>query len=83
MALFTYCRAGGVYQYAALIWVRQPSTPAFGRPGDPAYGPVPQVRRQHFSFNRSNTRRAADRAEHLNCAAPARTDTAGAGDLFF
>ncbi|EGU96267.1 hypothetical protein HMPREF9349_03827 [Escherichia coli MS 79-10] len=36
------------------------------RPGDPAYGSVLQGRQTTlFQFNRSNTRRAADRAEHL------------------
>lgn len=69
MALFTYCRAAGgkFYQYAALIIrVRQPFHPAFTDQAIQHTGQCPQVDRQHFfQFNRSNTRRAADRAEHL------------------
>lgn len=69
MALFAYCRAAGgkFYQYAALIIrVRQPFNPAFTDQAIQHTGQCSQVDRQHFfQFNRSNTRRAADRAEHL------------------
>lgn len=69
MALFAYCRAAGgkFYQYAALIIrVRQPFNPAFTDQAIQHTGQCSKVDRQHFfQFNRSNTRRAADRAEHL------------------